>query len=59
MIAACPVDLVLGTCPPERAAQLEADVRTALGTPAPAAPVAEVLPAGTEQPDGLGYLASS
>ncbi len=46
------VDLVLGTCPPERAAQLEADVRTALGTPPPAALVAEVLPDDAEQADG-------
>ncbi|WP_192583628.1 hypothetical protein [Streptomyces albicerus] len=46
------VDLVLSTCPPERAAQLENDVRTALGTPPPAALLAEVLPDDAEQADG-------
>ncbi|MFE4639448.1 hypothetical protein [Streptomyces sp. NPDC056730] len=47
------VELVLGSCPPERSAQLETDVRTALGTPPPAARVAEVLPDGAERVDGL------
>ncbi|MBW8797851.1 MAG: hypothetical protein JF597_30975 [Streptomyces sp.] len=47
------LDLVLGTCPPEHAVQLEADVRTALGTAPSAAQVAEVLPADAEQVDGL------
>ncbi|MGW0868205.1 hypothetical protein [Streptomyces sp. NPDC002611] len=47
------VDLVLAACPPEHAAQLEADVRTALGTPPPAALVEEVLPAGAARVDGL------
>ncbi|WP_279617143.1 hypothetical protein [Streptomyces regalis] len=47
------LDLVLGTCPPERAVQLEADVRIALGTAPSAAQVAEVLPADAEQDDGL------
>ncbi|MFE6157249.1 hypothetical protein, partial [Streptomyces sp. NPDC057889] len=47
------VELVLGSCPPERAAQLEANVRTALGTAPPAAQVAEVLPDGAEQASGL------
>ncbi|MGQ4364257.1 hypothetical protein [Streptomyces sp. SAS_272] len=46
------VDLVLGNCPPERAAQLETDVRTALGTPPLAGLVAEVLPDDAEQVDG-------
>ncbi|MGW6958793.1 hypothetical protein [Streptomyces chartreusis] len=46
------VDLVLSTCPPERAAQLETDVRTALGTPPSAALLAESLPDGAEQVDG-------
>ncbi|WP_411101066.1 hypothetical protein [Streptomyces sp. x-45] len=46
------VDLVLGACPPERAAQLEADVRTALGTPPPPVLLEEVLPADAEQADG-------
>ena len=46
------VDLVLAACPPEHAAQLEADVRTALGTPPPAALVEEVLPAGADQVNG-------
>ncbi|GGW74487.1 hypothetical protein [Streptomyces xantholiticus] len=41
-----------GACPPERAAQLEADVRTALGTPPPLALLEEVLPADAEQSDG-------
>ncbi|GHA75442.1 hypothetical protein GCM10010345_92140 [Streptomyces canarius] len=45
------VDLVLGTCLPERAAQLEADVRTALGTPPPPALLEKMLPADAEQPD--------
>ncbi|GGN46155.1 hypothetical protein [Streptomyces fuscichromogenes] len=44
--------LVFDACPPGRAAQLEAVVRTALGTPLPAALLAEVLPAGTERVDG-------
>ncbi|MFD9038682.1 hypothetical protein [Streptomyces bottropensis] len=47
------VELVLAACPPEHAAQLEADVRTALGTPPPAALVEEVLPAGAARVDGL------
>lgn len=47
------VDLVLAGCPPERAARLEADVRTALGTAPPAARVAEVVPDGAGQVDGL------
>ncbi len=47
------VELVLADCPPEHTAQLEADVRTALGTPPPAALIEEVLPAGTESADGL------
>ncbi|MGW3600912.1 hypothetical protein [Streptomyces sp. NPDC005167] len=46
------VELVLATYPPERAAQLETDVRTALGTPPPAAMVAEALPDDAEQVDG-------
>ncbi|MFE0356447.1 hypothetical protein ACFW2K_38805 [Streptomyces nigra] len=46
------VELVLAACPPEHAAQLEADVRTALGTPPPAVLVEEVLPAGAAQADG-------
>nr|AHE39225.1 hypothetical protein pFRL3_448 [Streptomyces sp. FR1] len=46
------VDLVLAACPPEHAAQMEADVRTALGTPPPAAFVEEVLPAGDGQVNG-------
>ncbi|MET8582215.1 hypothetical protein ABZX39_15190 [Streptomyces collinus] len=46
------VGLVLGACPPERAAQLEADVRTALGTPPPPVLLEEVLPADAEQADG-------
>ncbi|EGX56744.1 MULTISPECIES: hypothetical protein [Streptomyces] len=46
------VEFVLAACPPEHAAQLEADVRTALGTAPPAALVEEVLPAGTESADG-------
>ncbi|MGY5124336.1 hypothetical protein [Streptomyces nigrescens] len=45
------VDLVLGACPPERAAQLEADVRTALGTPPPPTLLKKVLPADAEQAD--------
>ncbi|WP_316779947.1 hypothetical protein [Streptomyces sasae] len=45
--------LVLGNCPPEHAEQLEANARTALGTPPAAGLVAEVLPAGAEQVDGL------
>ncbi|MFJ3799982.1 hypothetical protein ACIPSJ_27335 [Streptomyces sp. NPDC090088] len=43
--------LVFGACPRERAAQLEADVRAALGTPPSAALLAEVLPAGAERVD--------
>ncbi|MDQ1005830.1 hypothetical protein QFZ82_000315 [Streptomyces sp. V4I23] len=46
------VELVLAVCPPEHAAQLEADVRTALGTPPPAALIEEVLPACADQADG-------
>ncbi|MEV7889902.1 hypothetical protein ACWD3I_24930 [Streptomyces sp. NPDC002817] len=46
------VELVLGSCPPERAGQLEADVRTALGPVPTAARVAEVLPDGAGQADG-------
>ncbi|WP_020684239.1 hypothetical protein [Streptomyces prunicolor] len=44
------VELLLAACPPEHTAQLETDVRTALGTPPPAALV-EVLPAA-DQADG-------
>ncbi|MFE2424414.1 hypothetical protein [Streptomyces hokutonensis] len=47
------VELVLRTCPPESAARLEEDVRTALGTPPSAALVAEVVPDGAERVDGL------
>ncbi|MET8631787.1 hypothetical protein [Streptomyces sp. NPDC004680] len=47
------VELVLTTCPPEHAAQLHADLRTALGTPPAADWVAEVLPAGADRVDGL------
>lgn len=47
------VELVLTTCPPEHAAQLHADLRTALGTPPAADRVAEVLPAGADRVDGL------
>ncbi|MFJ8902960.1 hypothetical protein [Streptomyces sp. NPDC102370] len=47
------VELVLTACPPEHAAQLAADVRTALGTPPPAALIEEVLPARADQADGL------
>ncbi|WP_432158559.1 hypothetical protein [Streptomyces sp. bgisy153] len=47
------IELALRTCPPEHTARLEADVRTALGAPPPAALVEEVLPAGAEQVDGL------
>ncbi|MER6787923.1 hypothetical protein ABT330_25420 [Streptomyces sp. NPDC000658] len=43
------VNLVLRTCPPEHAEQLQADVHTALGEPPAADLVAEVLPAGAEQ----------
>ncbi|MEU2982627.1 hypothetical protein ABZ678_38590 [Streptomyces hirsutus] len=46
------VELVLAACPPEHTAQLETDVRTALGTPPPAALVEEVLPADADQVDG-------
>lgn len=46
------VELVVAACPPKRAAQLEADVRTALGTPPPPALVEEVLPASADQADG-------
>ncbi|MEU3511026.1 hypothetical protein ABZ733_24665 [Streptomyces longwoodensis] len=46
------VDLVLRACPPERAAQLEMDVRAALGTPPPPVLLEEVLPADAEQADG-------
>ncbi|MFJ1744582.1 hypothetical protein ACIOG4_38845 [Streptomyces microflavus] len=37
---------------PEHVPQLEADIRTALGPPPPAARVEEVLPAGVDRPDG-------
>ncbi|MGC5400718.1 hypothetical protein ACPXCP_33855 [Streptomyces sp. DT20] len=47
------VDLVLSTCPPGRAGELETRVRTALGDPPPAAAVEEVLPAGAGRVDGL------
>ncbi|MGC4987027.1 hypothetical protein ACLQ18_41615 [Streptomyces sp. DT193] len=47
------VDLVFTSCPPERVGQLEAQVRTALGAPPPAAAVQEVLPAGAGRVDGL------
>lgn len=46
------VELVLAACPPEHTAQLETDVRTALGTPPPATLVEEVLPTDTDQVDG-------
>ncbi|MEU6184022.1 hypothetical protein [Streptomyces coeruleorubidus] len=46
------VELVLRTCPPDGAAQLQADVRTALGTAPAAAEVDQVLPAGAEQVNG-------
>ncbi|MFE5374017.1 hypothetical protein [Streptomyces mirabilis] len=46
------VELVLAACPPEHTAQLETDVRTALGTPPPAALLEEVLPADTDQGGG-------
>ncbi|MEU9737427.1 hypothetical protein [Streptomyces sp. NPDC048002] len=46
------VELVLAACPPEHAAQLEADVRTALGTAPAGVLVEEVLPAGADQVDG-------
>ncbi|MFJ3279011.1 hypothetical protein [Streptomyces halstedii] len=46
------VELLLAACPPEHKAQLESDVRTALGTPPPAALVEEVLPADADQADG-------
>ncbi|MEU6673780.1 hypothetical protein [Streptomyces sp. NPDC046925] len=46
------VELVLAACPPEHAAQLEADVRTALGTPPAGVLVEEVLPAGAARADG-------
>ncbi|MEU0678190.1 hypothetical protein ABZ330_36125 [Streptomyces sp. NPDC006172] len=53
------VNLVLRTCPPEHAEQLQADVRTALGEPPAADLVAEVLPVGAEQAHGrLEPLAS-
>ncbi|MEU2619699.1 hypothetical protein ABZ642_16470 [Streptomyces sp. NPDC007157] len=45
------VALVFDACPRERVAQLEADVRAALGTPPSAALLAEVLPAGAERVD--------
>ncbi|MFF4205768.1 hypothetical protein ACFYZ8_34535 [Streptomyces sp. NPDC001668] len=47
------VELVLAACPPEHTAQLQADVRAALGTPPPAALIEEVLPARADQADGL------
>ncbi|MFR9793768.1 hypothetical protein ACL07V_34770 [Streptomyces sp. MB22_4] len=46
------IDLVLGACPPEHAAQLETEVRTALGTPPPPVLLEEVLHADAEQADG-------
>ncbi|MEW2259701.1 hypothetical protein [Streptomyces sp. NPDC047869] len=46
------VELVLAACPPEHTAQLETDVRTALGTPPPATLVEEVLPTDADQVDG-------
>lgn len=47
------VALVFGACPPEHAAQLETQVRTALGTPPQAALIEEVLPSGADRVDGL------
>jgi hypothetical protein len=46
------VGLVFDGCPPERAGELETQVRTALGTPPPAALLEKVLPAGADQVDG-------
>ncbi|MDP9616413.1 hypothetical protein ACFV4E_15710 [Streptomyces hygroscopicus] len=46
------VVLVFSGCPPEYAGQLQAQVRTALGTPPPAALPGESLPAGADQVDG-------
>ncbi|MFF6829961.1 hypothetical protein [Streptomyces longwoodensis] len=47
------VALVFGACPPEHAAQLQTQVRAALGTPPPAALIEEVLPSGADRVDGL------
>ncbi|MFJ9380179.1 hypothetical protein [Streptomyces sp. NPDC101455] len=46
------VELVLRACPPKDAARLEADVRTALGTPPSAARVAEAVPDGAGEVEG-------
>lgn len=46
------VELVLRACPPEDAARLEQDVRTALGTPPSADMVAEAVPDGAEKVEG-------
>ncbi len=46
------VDLVLGTCPPGHARELETRVRTALGGPPAPAELEQVLPAGAGQVDG-------
>ncbi|WP_062012244.1 hypothetical protein [Streptomyces hygroscopicus] len=55
LVAAGParlVVLVFSGCPPEHAGQLQAQVRTALGTPPPSALLGESLPAGADQVDG-------
>jgi hypothetical protein len=46
------VFLVFGACPPERAGELETQVRTALGAPPSAAELEKVLPAGADRMDG-------
>lgn len=60
LLAGCPTPegarlaaLVLGTCPPERAAGLQQRARAALGPAPSAAEVDQVLPAGADQADGL------